>query len=940
MSIREADRRNALAELLVRETAMSMSVIGPRNPYRMGRDMPRHRARFTPAVGARLATALLCVAALPSAAVAAGGQGNVVSAERGVMPGVAASAANAASSTRAPGVKGAASAANARNSANSTSTIEEVQQQAQTNVLVHAMPRTPSGDPTAAHASSMRTPATKAPGAPDERPLWNLLHARRLADFDAMLTRVERRFPAWSPPASLVAERTRQQRDAQIQRSLAGDVALLRAQIASDPDAFGCAHIDRAWRAGELLAAAGDDGAVYALYRPIVAACTSDVNRVVTLQRATQQLPAAQADALIDIEWKQGTRGEPAARDFARLRNARVLDASSTWATDAASTKRTLAELAPSIRDSRDGPSAMRAGWLELAQNDYVAAAQWFEFASDCDKATLNDAMLGLVQVRMAQGDLDDAERLIESPSLATDSRTRALRAEVAMARASDAYRQARYRDSLTALDAAQDAGAADERVEPLRGWNFFALGDYAQAERVFEANYQQHHDDDSAEGIALSAKAQGRGHRATRTESADTGPLPAYTAALDAQHLYYQKQFVEAERMWRNAIAGNADAQRIAHYLPADLTGIDAPSITAGLGWANHAGTRGENRLTVFSPTLDAEWSDASRSYELRYRQLFLNSGTGNVNAEELQGKLTQTVRLGDDRLDVHAMAGATQGGPFGASLQGEAGVGQTTSWGAWSAYAAALPVRDSLLSWRGETVRLDGTNPNANVFEWGRVTRATTGGSARWQIGERWNVSAGGHLDWLTGHEVQGNEGLGVDVAASYDLRAPGFDYLSIGPALHYLGYRRNENFFVPTQGGYYSPQRSTSVGAALQFLSKEGRSWQVSGNIESGWNYSKQSMGSCSTTEAAKLGVVIDCSGSNDRGPYAHVQLAGALQVTSRWQVGALADVNVTPGRDRQIAAIAYVRYFLSPRSAVFSRDLPQSARDLRLAFDESR
>lgn len=864
----------------------------------------RGDARRATLVGGRLATALLCVAALPSHASAASAQGNVVSAERGATQGVA-------------------------RDASAASAVKGVQQRAQTNVLAHEMPAADAAK--AAAAGQRASAAAKAPAAPDERPLWKMLHARRIADFDTALARVERQFPAWTPPASLIAERTRQQRDAQIQRALAGDVAVLRAQIAANPDAFGCAHIDRTWRAADLLASAGDSDAVYALYRPVVAACDSDVNRVVTLQRAAQQLPGAQADALIDIEWKNGKRGEPAARDFARLRNARVLDASPKWATDNASTKRTLAELAPSIRDSRDASSATRAAWLELAQRDYAAAAQWFERAMTYDEAASNDATLGLAQVRVAQGNVDAAEQLLAVPSVAADSRARALYAEIAMSRANDAYRNGRYRDSLSALDAARDAGAPEERIDMLRGWNLFALGDYAQAERLFDAHYQQHHDDDSAEGVALSVKALGR--RASANDESDTGPLPAYTAALDAQQLYYQKQFVEAQRAWRNAASGNADARRISRYLPADLTGIDAASITAGAGWANHAGEQGANRLTVFSPTLDAEWFDASRAYEVRYRQLFLNNGTGNVNAEELQGKITQTVRFGDGHIDVHAMAGVTQGGEFGASMQGEAGASQTTTWGAWSAYAAALPVRDSLLSWRGDSV----VDPShGDVFKWGRVTRATTGGSARWQLGPRWNVSAGGHVDWLTGHQVDGNEGLGIDLSASYDLRVPGFDYLSIGPALHYLGYRRNENFFVPTQGGYYSPQTSTSAGAALQFLSKEGRSWQVSGNIESGWNYARQSAGSC----PALSYVASDCSGSVDRGPYAHVQLAAAIKLDSRWQIGALADVNVTPGRDRQVAAIAFVRYFLSPRGSVFSRDLPQSPRDMRLAFDESR
>ncbi|WP_328807425.1 cellulose synthase subunit BcsC-related outer membrane protein [Paraburkholderia elongata] len=44
-----------------------------------------------------------------------------------------------------------------------------------------------------------------------------------------------------------------------------------------------------------------------------------------------------------------------------------------------------------------------------------------------------------------------------------------------------------------------------------------------------------------------------------------------------------------------------------------------------------------------------------------------------------------------------------------------------------------------------------------------------------------------------------------------------------------MHYLSYRRNENFYSWSHGRYCSPQSSVSTGVALQWLSEEGHIWQ---------------------------------------------------------------------------------------------------------------
>jgi hypothetical protein len=817
-------------------------------------------------------------------------------------------------------------------SARSQPDAERIEQTEQRNLLApEAVGAAAQSSVRASARAGEPASGVSMPAEPDERPLWNLLKADRLAAYDHQVAALSHDFPSWTPIRALVDERARRQRAQEIEAALNGEPGELRLLLARAPDEFGCAHIDRVWKAADVFARAAEPDAVQALYRTVIPACTSDADRIATLYRAEHQLSAARFDELIATEAAQGRRAPNADAAFQRLRYERALTALAAASPDPDDAAARLVHLAPAIRTYRDGPAATQAGWIEFAQHRLDAAADWFDTAlSFTPDAT--DAAIGLAQVRVAQHDLEAADKLLAQPSLAQEPRARDLRAQIALARADDAYRQHRYPDSLHELDLAAAQGAPAARTDVLRGWNLYALGRYEEAEQVFRASYERSHDDDSAEGLALCMNALGL-HAAPA--ATDTGALRAYELALGAQRLYYRKAFLAAQADLHDALGGAADRERVLHYVPADLTGIDAASVSAGLDWADHIGAAGQGRLETFAPTLRGEWISGTRQYEMRYRQLFLHNGTSTVRAEELQAMVADTVRVGDAHsLDWRASFGGTQGRPSGMSLDGQASIGQQAAWGAWSAYAGMTPVRDSLLSWRG-AASPDGSD------KWGAVRRAASGARARWQIAPRWNVSAGAEAQWLTGMNVIGNEGVSADLSAGYDFRVPGFDYLSAGPAMHYLAYRRNENFYGQGQGGYYSPQSSTSAGIALQLLSNEGRRLQWQGSFETGWNTSYQADAPCFPLGLPN-GVAgqTTCRGGHDRGPYAHAQVSVAVRLAPRWQAGALVDMNVTPGRDKQVAALAFIRYFLEPRAAVFSRDLPHNTRDFYLQLDDDR
>ncbi|WP_432240911.1 cellulose synthase subunit BcsC-related outer membrane protein [Herbaspirillum robiniae] len=816
-----------------------------------------------------------------------------------------------------------------------------------------------------------------APAGVDERPLWELLRHKDLAGFDRQLARARAQDRAWTPSAQLLAERARLNKEGEIERLFAyarsGPVgplssSQLQALIAQYPQDFSCARIDRLWNAAELFARAGRKDAAFDLYRSVFPDCTPAANRIATLYMAQQNLGAdsEMIDRLIAAE-AAGTRDADSDAKFQRLVYDRLLTRLAALDPAGADAAQLAPALADGIRGYQDAAAAALVGWIMLAHNDLAEAAVWFNRAHQWQPANV-DAQLGLLQIRLQAGDIAGAEKLLAAPALAADPRAKAQRARLELLRA-DRYNQAKdYAASLAALDEAERQGASRQQTAALRGWNLYGSERYEQAAQLFASQYRATRDARMAEGWVLAENARGRLAQLAAAPESKQAPLSVYVTALQSQQLYYQKQFVQADSLRQRAEA-QIDAQpaddaaqlreSVQGYLPDALQGIRAASVTAGFSYSNHAGADGQGHLETLAPALRAQWfggDNGTRQYDLRVRNLRLDAApispdpvaqalgvpasatqSGLQNVRELWFGAEDSVWLTDlGRLAWQAAAGVTDGGAGGTDLHVQAALGQQTQWGSWSAYVGSNPVRDSLLSWRGQA--LPGTGD-----WWGDVRRNAIGVKALVQAAPRWSVSANAELADFSGHNVQGNSALALDLGAGYDLKLSGFDYFNVGPALHYLHYANNQNQFGWGLGGYYSPQRSVSAGVASQFMTPEGRQSQLSGNLELGWNSASQSAAACLPSPyrgVAASSVNCGYAGGSDNGMYAHLQLAAVRRLAPRWQLGVLGDLNVTPGRDRQYAAMLFVRYFFEDRAAVFSRDLPKTTRDFSGQLDDGR
>jgi hypothetical protein len=175
--------------------------------------------------------------------------------------------------------------------------------------------------------------------------------------------------------------------------------------------------------------------------------------------------------------------------------------------------------------------------------------------------------------------------------------------------------------------------------------------------------------------------------------------------------------------------------------------------------------------------------------------------------------------------------------------------------------------------------------------------------------------DISVSGSVAYgsLQGHDVASNDHVAATLSASYSLHVDGFDYLRVGPSYAYDAYSRNQFFFTPGYGGYYSPQASHAPGLFTDFLTDQGQSWLVGGRVNGSWQYSRQA------AEASFAGVTQTELGTD-------TTLRGAVLLGRSIILGAFGRVTISPsGRDK--AAGLTLTVPLEGREGLFADDLPR-------------
>ncbi len=358
---------------------------------------------------------------------------------------------------------------------------QDVVQRPQGNVTT---PGVPSGLPTGA--------APTSPDLPDERPLWRLLAAGEDATLEARIARLRTAYPAWIPPAQMLAL-LGQRRDEQslTQAKAQRDWATVRRLAATHPEMATCSRPD------DAAAAAASPGAPSTLAQ-VYAGCVDDASRAALLGAALDRFGPAAAAPVLD---RLGEAALPEAlrTRLSDLRTDAALQRLGHALEDGAADALAQGDaLRPAIEARRDGGTATALGWAALKVGRPRDAIAWFETGRRLDPTQPGE---GLARAYAAAGDATAAQQLLAATP---GPQATALAGELATAQIDAAYRRGAYAEVV-----AQATPLPDPPI--VLGWSLFRLRRFDAAATAFERRYRAHHETAAAEGLVLSLTEAGR---------------------------------------------------------------------------------------------------------------------------------------------------------------------------------------------------------------------------------------------------------------------------------------------------------------------------------------------------------------------------------------------------------------------------------------------
>ncbi len=348
----------------------------------------------------------------------------------------------------------------------------------------------------------------------DEQPLWDLFAAGRAEELRFAIQAREKREAGWRPSADLLAKMARAETAAQI-RSLsdAKDWTHLLAVAAAHPDALSCAGMDLDWRVAEAFAGLGSPERAYEVDAAILKSCRNRDERLATVRKAVDTLPAAAVDRLIaaGAVLADGSGEFDEVRlDLARRQMGRFLSAGA--AEGGAVAPASLDALGAATLRSGDASDAALLGWYGYRLGHWAEADGWFKLglqSSGGDGKMAEGHALAL----NALGHVDEAEQLAHAWRERSDV-MRGLFVTLMTARLgsvdASAIDPAEMADFSTILLADRSMAAAGAL-----GWTAYGRGDFDDAAlwfgRAVDWSGSRELPDKVVEGYGLTLKRLGR---------------------------------------------------------------------------------------------------------------------------------------------------------------------------------------------------------------------------------------------------------------------------------------------------------------------------------------------------------------------------------------------------------------------------------------------
>ncbi len=388
----------------------------------------------------------------------------------------------------------------------------------------------------------------------DERSLWKLLTNKKYDQLNEMIGRFRKTYPDWQPPEELMAVKIK----GEIKEAIITEEPDRIITIANNyPAAFTCEQIDHMWLLGNALQAKNNKKKLLTLYQKIIKSCADPDHRLVTLQRASSQLPYTDIITLINIEMdKTHSSFEQDNVDQFRY------DFFSGWFTDAwdrkdiVETEIPAVYLQESVIDHQDAKMASLLGWWELQRKNPTLARNWFSHSLEWqdDSDTAYGLALALRDSRQINESMAIAEKwkdreprmsILFAAPIINVSRTafrvsfiprRPSASKIALKKTIRKYNKGDYQSSLDisqkALKTMTGQSLNNSHKKNIRSlkifeaWSLYNLSRTREAADRFESLYLQQTEIDSARGLVLSSIENHEYEDVRKLGATDCGPL------------------------------------------------------------------------------------------------------------------------------------------------------------------------------------------------------------------------------------------------------------------------------------------------------------------------------------------------------------------------------------------------------------------------------
>ncbi|RFC36800.1 MAG: Tetratricopeptide repeat-containing protein [Candidatus Nitrotoga sp. SPKER] len=225
--------------------------------------------------------------------------------------------------------------------------------------------------------------------------------------------------------------------------------------------------------------------------------------------------------------------------------------------------------------------------------------------------------------------------------------------------------------------------------------------------------------------------------------------------------------------------------------------------------------------------------------------------------------------------------------------------------------------PQTNSLLSYAG-------TRDPATGEIWGGVAYTGFSGRIAHTFGQ-FNTFASAEYGLLRGKNVLDNSRIALRTGIDKDVLRRENMWVNLGFTLTHWRYKENESFYTFGHGGYYSPQKYTSVNMPIEWAGRSGKlSYLVRGSTSFAWTFEKRMpyypTDSALQNDAVNSGNGIDSGfypGGDGGGKGYSLRLATEYQITPHLAIGGYHNMDRTAFYTPNLTFV-YLRYLFKAHS----------------------